>query len=346
MTDALLFPRRRAVLTLLAGLPLIGRAAMATPVPRPVSTIPEAVVLIAGPDGGLLDRWSRVVQPALAQALPPETMLTRNAVGGPDGVTGANQFATRGDPDGRTVLLAPGDAAIAWLVGDPRAKYDLSRWTSVMACLTPGVLVVRPGALRARKAVRIALPHLASTGLAGLLALEILGVTAEPVLTVPADGVAAAFGRGAIDAAFARGHKVDRQVAELVAAGGQPLLALGGRDETGRPVRDEAFPTLPVLTELTQANGPLLDSFHAAATAARLECTLVLPQLTPAARVALWRQAAIEATAALDVQALALAVGARVVGGAEASAAAPATSPPALLALRQWLVARHKWQPA
>jgi hypothetical protein len=336
------------VLTLLAGLPLIGRAALATP--APTSTIAEAMVLIAGPDGGLLDRWSRVVQPALAQALPPETLLTRNAVGGPDGVTGANQFATRGDPDGRTLLLAPGDAAIAWLVGDPRAKYDLGRWTSVMACLTPGVLVVRPGALRARKSVRIAMPGLASTGLAGLLALEILGVTAEPVLSVPtegvAEGVAAAFARGTIDAAFARGHKVDRQVAELVAAGGQPLLALGGRDEAGRPVRDEAFPTLPVLTELTQSNGPLLDAFLSASTAARLECTLVLPQLTPAARVALWRQAATEATAALDVQALALAVGARVVSGAEASAAAPLTSPQAMQALRQWLVARHKWRPA
>lgn len=345
MTDAPPCPRRRSLLTLLAGMPLIGHAAMATPVPRPASTIAEAMVLIAGPDGGLLDRWSRVVQPALAQALPPETMLTRNAVGGPDGVTGANQFATRGDPDGRTVLLAPGDAAIAWLVGDPRAKYDLGRWTSVMACLTPGVLVVRPGALRARKSVRIAMPGLASTGLAGLLALEILGVAAEPVLTVPADGIAAAFGRGAIDAAFARGHKVDRQVADLVAAGGQPLLALGGRDETGRPVRDEAFPSLPLLTELTAAS-PLLDSYLATATAARLECTLVLPQLTPAARVALWRQAAIEATAALDVQALALAVGARVVSGAEASAAAPLASPEALTALRQWLASRHKWRPA
>lgn len=344
MTDVPALPRRRFVLTLLAGLPLIGRAAEAARAPAP--TIAEAMVLIAGPDGGLLDRWSRVVQPALAQALPPETLLTRNAVGGPDGVTGANQFATRGDPDGRTLLLAPGDAVIAWLIGDPRAKYDLGRWTSVMACLTPGVLVVRPGALRARKSVRIAMPNLASTGLAGLLALEILGATAEPVLNVPADGIAAAFARGTIDAAFARGHKVDRQVADLVAAGGQPLLALGARDEAGRPVRDEAFPTLPVLTELTQSNGPLLDAYLSASTAARLECTLVLPQLTPAARVALWRQVATEATAALDVQAHALAVGARVVSGAEASAAAPLTTPQAMQALRQWLITRHKWRPA
>lgn len=324
-----------------------------TTLPPPLgtpSTINEATVLVAGPDGGLLDRWSKVVYPALAQGLPPETTLTLNSVGGADGVTGANQFTTRGEPDGRTVLLAPGDAAIAWLIGDPRAKYDPARWTSLMACVTPGVLVVRAGAggPRGKKPVRIAVPALASTGLAGVMALEILGTRVEPVASPANPDVAAAFGNGAIDAAFLHGHHVDRQVTDLVEAGGRPLLALGGWDETGRPTRDEAFPSLPILTELVTAADPRIGAFHAAAIAARLECSLVLPHLTPAARVALWRQAAIEAAAALSVQASARAVGARVISGPEASAMAIAAvvKQPALQTLRQWLAARQNWRPA
>jgi hypothetical protein len=363
MTDTLRLPRRRGVLALLASLPVAARsgnthAAPAAGAPIGPTTIDAATVLVGGPDGGPLDRWGRVVQPALAQALPPETALTRASVGGPDGVTAANRFATRGDPDGRTVLLAPGDAAIAWLVGDPRAKYDLGRWTSVMVCLTPGVLMVRPGALKGKQPVRIGVPALASTTLAGVMALELLGAAAEPVIGLPATGrsaptgaplnLAAAFGAGTVDAVLARGHHVDEQVRVLIQAGARPLLALGGRTETGQLTRDEAFPTVPILTEMTSTTGPMLDAFHAAAIAARLEFALVLPQLTPAGRVALWRQAAHEATGALDVQALALLLGARPMGGAEASAnaGAVAASQPALLALRRWLGTRYHWKPA
>ena len=46
-------------------------------------------------------------------------------IGSADGVTGANQFEARGAPDGQTVLLVPGQAAVAWMVGDPRAQFDV-----------------------------------------------------------------------------------------------------------------------------------------------------------------------------------------------------------------------------
>ncbi len=348
MTDALPFPSRRAVLALLASLPVTARAGMASPVATPLSAIDAATVLVAGPDGGLLDRWSRVVQPALAQALPPDTALTRASVGGPDGVTGANQFATRGDPDGRTVMLTPGDAAMAWLIGDPRAKYDPGRWTSLMTCVTPGVLVVRAGALRGKKPVRIAIPGLASTSLAGVLALEILGARPELVAPPRADSPLAAFSRGATDAVFVLGHNVPDQVRALIQVGGEPVLTTGGRADSGLPTRDEAFPSVPVLTEIVSAATPLMAAYQAAATASGLEFALVLPQLTPAARVALWRQAATEAAGALNVQVLAMAVGARAIGGVEATVTANAVvaPPPALMALRQWLASRFNFRPA
>ena len=62
-------------------------------------------------------------------------------------------------------------------------------------------------------------------------------------------------------------------------------------------VRDPAFPDVPHLAELYATRsgrppaGPLYDAWRASAAAAQLEFGLVLPQLTPAAMVSLWRNA-------------------------------------------------------
>lgn len=305
--------------------------------------VDEATLLVAGPEGGALDRWGRVVLPALGQALPPDVTLSRGNVGGPDGVTGANQFAARGEPDGRTILLAPSDAAIAWLVGDPRAKYDLGRWTAVMVGVAPAVLVVRRGVDMKKKPIRFAMPALASTTLAGVLALELMGARVEPVTAIGADRQIAAFGSGAVDAVLVRGPHVPDQLRTLGGADGVPALAV-----TQARARDPAFPDIPVSGEIMTGSAALLAAHLSTAAAARLEFALVLPQLTPATRVAVWRHAAAEATQALDLQAYALAIGARAVGGADASAEAGpiVASPEALKTLRAWMADRFKFKPA
>jgi hypothetical protein len=283
----------------------------------------------------------------LAQALPPETTLTLNSVGGADGVTGANQFATRGDPDGRMVLMAPGQAATAWLVGDPRAKYDIGRWTPLMVGVTPGLLVARPGALRAGMPARVEAGASPVPALAGLLALEILGFLPQPV-RVTAAYVVQAFAAGELDAVFVRGHNAAVQLRALTAAGGEPVLALASRSETGELVRDAFALTVPILPDLTDASGPLVEAFHAVGAATQTDFALVLPNLTPADRVALWRVAATEAQAALNVQTFAHAVGSRPLSGPEAAATlrAAVAGQAAQVALRQWLKARFNWQPA
>lgn len=351
--------RRRS---LLLGLPLLGapvvgiapsgRAAMAGPVP--VTPMERATILVAGPDGGTLDRWSGILQPALERALPPETRVIRNPVGGPDGVTGANQFATRGEPDGQTVLFAPGAAAMAWLVGDPRAKYDVSRWLSVMACVTPGVLLARPGAIAPRKDVRIPAAGLVSPDLAALLAIDLLGARAVPLAAVAPESLPQAMASGGIDAVFLAGHKVDAHAAGLMRAGAHPVLALGRRDEAGGAVRCPPFLDVPTLPEVAAASPSairdpaLMTAWQAIAVAAQMEFTMVLPHLTPAARVAMWRQVAAELAGSLDVQATAMAVGARTIGGSEASATAAVTAadPAAVVALRRWLAGRFNYKPA
>ncbi|HEX5328095.1 MAG TPA: hypothetical protein VFW75_15620, partial [Acetobacteraceae bacterium] len=131
------------VLPLLGGAgPLAGlRLAQADP-PPPSPPFPDgAELLIAGPDGGLLDRWCRVLAPALGRSLPAGTAVRLVREGGADGVTGANQFEVRALHDGSCALLTPGEAAIAWLVGDPRAQFDVGGWVPVLAGTAPSLLV-------------------------------------------------------------------------------------------------------------------------------------------------------------------------------------------------------------
>jgi len=354
---------RRRTLALLTSLPLLGRAggAMAAS-PRlippasaqPAPAFPEGVtILVAGPDGGRTDAWTRVIVPALSQALPPETLIRRIATGGPDGVTGANQFDARSAPDGQTVLLVPGLAAIAWLVGDPRAQFDAGHWVPVLAGATSGVVVARagPSAFGPGARPRLAVSTLTGAELPALLGIDLLGAQVVPVFDLVEPVQARnALQQGAVDAVYVSGHKVPERVAALAPAGGQPVFSLGGRDAAGALVRDPLFPDLPNLAEMRaglvgqRLSGPLYDAWCATATANQLDFGLMLPQLTPAAKVALWRRAGAQAAVAPDMQAAAAALSVRPLGSpaATASIACHAT---ALLELRRWLATRFNWHP-
>jgi len=353
---------RRRLIVSLACLPAALRAghAVATPLagfalpPAAVAPFPETPrLLVAGPDDGVLNRWADALQPALQQSLPPDTMLHRVEVGSADGVTGANQFEVRSMPDGTTVMLVPGEAALAWLVGDPRAQFDVGHWVPVMAGTSAGVLVGRPSALAPGRVTRIAAAGPGSADLPALLGCHLLGVRVEPVFGLNAGTAVAPFGNQAVDAVLLRGQRVPEQFAALAAAGAQALFTLGALDNSGRLVRDARFPGVPHFVEYFVSRlgrlpaGPLYDAWTAAAAATRLDFGLVLQQLTPAALVALWRQAGADAAASYGVRATAATLGVHPLAGpdATANARAIAAGPPALLELRRWLSSRFNWQP-
>jgi hypothetical protein len=363
MTETLPKPGRRSLLGLLASLPVLGWAgqSMAAPSfgisPALADTpFPDgATVLVAGPDGEAMARWARLLQPAIAQSLPPGVVMRQTAVGGADGVTGANQFDTRVAPDGHTVLLAPGETVLDWLVGDPRAKFDVGHWVTVMACVTPAVVVGRAEAFAAGGSIRIAAAHPAGHDLPAVLGIELLGGRAElSAGVVEDDALQNAFARNAIDAVLLRGHKVPDQAKALADAGAAPIFCLGRRDDTGALIRAAEFPDVPTLPELfaqrrgAVLSGPIFDAWSAAATASQLEFGLVLPQLTPAAMVALWRSAGTDAAGALTVQSPAMSLDVHLLGGpaATANTAPVAANEAALLALRKWLASRFNWRPA
>ena len=352
---------RRRLIGLLAALPVLARAggcfaatarAAPAPPPTPLSAPGGISLLVAGPENGALNHWADALQPALEQALPPDSAIRRQTVGGADGVTGANQFEVRVAPDGQTIMLVPGDSLLAWLVGDPRAQFDVGHWVPVTAGVTPGLVAGRTGVLAAGRPIRIGAATPGGADLAALLGCELLGARLEPVFGLTGPGAAlTAFSQGTIDALLLHGHNMSQQIAALAAVGGQPLFALPGFDDTGAMVRDPVFPDVPLLGELMPGgltNAPLHHAWRAAAVAAQLEYGLILPQLTPAAMVALWRRAGTDASAALAVQTMATSAEVRPLTGvvATATVTAAAVDAGALLELRRWLAERFNWHPA
>ncbi len=299
-------------------------------------------LVVAGPPQGRLDHWADLLIPALARAFPSAFAglaaqpVARSAVGGADGVTGANQFEAHVPPDGDTALLLPGSAAMAWLVGDPRAQFDAARWVPAWAGLTSAVLVSRVP-LSPGRTLRVGGAQPAGLALPALLALDMLGIEVTPSADNAADAVFHS-GQGAPAAAAAQ-------------RGMAPVMTLGTVDSAGAWLRDPAFPGVPTAMEAASRQSPpaaMLAALHATAAAAILDVALVLPQLSPANRVALWRRACAEAAATPGLLSEAASLGVR-------AAPAPATATltraiaadvPTLLALRAWLDARWGWRPA
>ncbi|MDE2516832.1 MAG: hypothetical protein KGL12_12455, partial [Rhodospirillales bacterium] len=349
----------------------------ATPLPTgalPPPSPPEAVLtegahlIVAGPEGGTLVHWAAALVPAMQGALPPGTRLTIETLGAADGVTGANRFGARAAPDGLSLLLAPGEAVIDWLVGESRIQFDAGHWVGVLAGMTPAVVMGRAGtdglALPAMppghpakpgpRALRVAAGAPNSPDLALEIALSLLGIAMVPVFGIQGpEAQRAAFAAGQVDVVLLRGHQVPAQVTALRAAGAVPSFSLGAIDAQGRAVPDPDFPSLadfPALYTQRMGHapvGPLFDAWIAMALAARLEFAMVLPQLTPAALVALWRRAGAQAAGALPVQARAEPLGVRILGEVAGTTAIARLSPDAtaLLALRGWLARQEARAP-
>jgi len=268
-------------------------------------------------------------------------------------VTAANQFEARIAPDGSTALLLPGSAAMAWLVGDPRARFDAAHWVPALAGVTPSLLASRvsAGRILGGAPLRLAAAGPAGPDLPAMLALDLLGANWQPVFGLSDAAAQIALAQGSVDAVCLHGRRVQDMSYALRAAGAPPVFTFGAVDEAGQPQRDPAFIDVPDAMELMPAGAPASDHLRAAwratIAAGQLEVALVLPQLTPAAMVALWRRACAQAVGSAPVQAQAVSLGVRAlpVPAATASTAAVMTDAASLLALRHWLATRLDFRP-
>jgi hypothetical protein len=337
---------RRSVLSLAAGA-LIGAA------PAPV-VLDGAALLVAGPDGGLVDLWAEWLTPTLSRVLAPDTGLRRDVVGGADGVTAANQFEARIVPDGTTALLLPGSAAMAWLVGDPRARFDAARWVPALAGVTPSLVASRisVGRILGGTPLRLAASSPSGPDLPAMLAFDLLGANWQPVFGLAETAAQVALAQGSVDAICLHGRRVLDMSYALRAAGAPPIFTFNMPDDGGQVQRDPAFIDVPDAAELLRAGVPvdehLRTAWRATIGAGQLEVALVLPQLSPAAMVALWRRACAQAVGSAPVQAQAVSLGVRALSmpAATTSTAAVMADSASLLALRQWLSTRLDYHPA
>jgi hypothetical protein len=342
MTRSAAMPSRRTLalrLPALAAALLAGRGAAAAALPGAAS------LLVPGPDDGGIAIWSQRFAEALARGVGGTAVrLEAPTLGGPDGVTAANRFATTAAPDGRTLLALAGAAAQARLVGDPRARFDPAGWLPVCAAEVPAILVGRqemppPQAGGVDRPVRIGLGAPDHARSAALLALDLVGVPATPVLGLEPTQAEEALATGAVEAILLTGHAAATRMAALQA---RPWFSL----HPGM-VGPEASPwDLPGLgARLRAAPPPLLAALRCAAAALVMPAALVLPALTSANLVALWRTAA---QRWLEEEARSAPSTLRLLPGPESASllAALATQPPeATAAYRDWLRRRLGWKP-
>jgi hypothetical protein len=323
-----------------------GAAAERSPIP-----VPEAsTLLVPGPADGPHARWAARAAAGLGRGLPTAVALHPAPLGGPDGVTAANRFAASAAPDGRALLLLAGAAAQARLAGEARAKYEPGQWLPLCGIAASAAVVGRPAGPARRGPLRVASPAPEAPETAALLALELLGRSAEPVFGPGGAAALQALAQGEVDAVLLGGPAL---VPAARAVGAVPWFALGAPGGDGG--RDPALADVPVLAELATTRGatpPELASAWRAAAAATRSCVVVLPALTPADMVALWRHAAArwveeEGQGAAAVAANAEgAAGSRLLSPAEAmqELATLCPRPEATLAYREWLLRRFNWR--
>lgn len=326
----LLIATRRSLL----GLSLTGMLA-----PRgPAAAVPEAATLLApGPEGGPTAALARRAAAGLPLALSQATALRVALLGGPDGITAANRFAASTPADGRLMLALPGHAGLALLVGDSRARYEPRHWPGLAASLGAAVVAGR-GPVAGSGPIRLALPGPGAAEAAALLALDLLGRIATPVFTATGVTAEATVAAGAADALVLTGPAIPAQAAAL---GLTPWFAFDG--VAGQ--RDPAAPQIPALAELLPdpATPDLLAAARAAGAALRVRGALVLPALTSADTVAMWRDAAKRWA---ETDQAAIGPGLRQAGPEEATAALATLCPGAEAAgaYRDWLDRRLRWR--
>jgi hypothetical protein len=354
---------RRAFLSLPAlalpplALPVLEARSAAAQAIGAQTSFPNGVTLLSsGPPYGYIAGWAKLLGPHLLDGLPPDIGSSFDAMGGPDGVTVCNAFGARLDPDGSTMMFAPGAALLAWLEGDSRVKYDPGHWIATVVGATPAVLVGRsplapipPG----RAPLRLGASNPVGPELAAFLALDLLGLLAVPVYGPgDPDSLIGALSRNEIDLAFLSGPKMRDVLGRAAAVGAQPLFSTGALGCDGPTARDPQLPALPNFLEVAGRLGVSLAAddrlagYQAAAAAASVCFAAVLPDLVRPSILAEWRRGAELIGDSLSVAAVAVPQGVRLLTDACASSFLNqmSGSAVALDSLRRTMLRRYGWR--
>jgi len=211
--------------------------------------------------GGGSDESARFFAPFLEKYLPGNPQLLIKNVPGGASTKAANMFAATPRTDGLSVLGTSASTQFAYLLGDPRVRYDYKDWSALMVSETGGVVYIAPelGIKDASQLTEIADKRLyygsqgtTSVDLVPLLAFDFLGLNVRPIFGISGRAIGRlAFERGDATIDFQTSAAYLKNVQPLVDAGRAiPLFSLGVLDNDGRLSRDPNFPDLPHFAEV------------------------------------------------------------------------------------------------
>ena len=249
--------------------------------------------------GGGVDEWARFIAPHLeAQFTKPRQIDVVNIAGG-GSIKAANLYAMQPPLDGSKILGTSASTQFAFLLNDPKVRYDYSEWQVLLVYPTGGVVYISPelGVASGKDLKHILDKRLyygsqgaTSIDLVPLLGFDLLGLDVRPIFGVR--------GRATGRLAFERGDvNIDSQTTAAYLSKVQPMVDRGDAipvftfgilDQEGRLVRDPNFPGLPTILEVYELihgekpSGLAWDSWFGFFTAGfGAQKLLVIPQETP-----------------------------------------------------------------
>ncbi len=260
-----------------------------------------------GPGGGS-DTWARLIAPHLQRHLPEGARIQVVNVPGATSVAGANEYALRTRPDGRTIFVSAGSTFFVYLLGEPMVRYEFRDLEPLLASPSGGVVFVRPdlGVSSPRELSRVGerllYGGISATGndLLPLLAFEILGLEVTPILGYTSKGATRiAFQQGETNIEYQTTPAYLTNVVPLVEAGeAVPLFSFGMVDGQGQVIPDPAAPDLPTVADAYRAihgrapSGAAWEAYVAVlAAGVTMQKVLWIRQEAPASAVAELREA-------------------------------------------------------
>lgn len=307
-------------------------------------------LIVAGSAETPCGTWASRLAPDMAEELG-QTPFELAYTTGWDGVTGANLFDAQEQlSSASSTLLVPGTALLAAMTGDSRVHYAYQRWLPVLTMFQPSLVVGHVnlhrsiGAILGNRTTRVAVSTPTGPELPTLLAFDLLALRPLPVsgYATP-DAAMAALTGGLVDAIQLPVDAALKDRLNMLGAKGFIPLFLNSTAPQTPAQADMAlppiFPSILLRERRTSTPAFLPLAWQALAAATSLKAALVLPLLTPPAKVARWRHAADNCATKLSIQQIALANGLTVLSGAKCITAYSMTMPDVNvgMALRRWL---------
>lgn len=218
-------------------------------------------VIVPTAVGGATDILTRFLVPFFEKNIPGmPSVRIRNMPGGGT-LLGMNWFAANAKPDGSTVLASTVASKVAYMLGNPAARYDFTKLKLVSINGSGAVFYAS-----SRLGLRTAADLPKATGLIfgsntppgvelpALIAFDLFGMNPRVVFGFESRGpIRLAFERGELNVDFQASFVYASQVLPLVREGKvTPLMTLGFINEQGELVRDPAVPDLPTVYEVYQ----------------------------------------------------------------------------------------------